>query len=1602
MIIYFADRKMNILGKASTNLPDGLVITQDKKTEDIETGVATFECTIPYHKEMRMKLKEWAAVGNYILRKNEDENELYTIIESEADTKNQEVYLYAEDAGLDLLNEVVGAYEADKAYPISHYIEKFAYDSGFVIGINEASGLTRKLSWDGEATATERIASVATQFDNCEISYSFDVKGMEITNKYIHIYKKRGADLGIQLRLNYDIDSIITKESIANLATALEVTGGTPENAENPITLKGYSYDDGDFYVSGTRVYSRKALQKWSRYIWKKEPNQIKNSGHIVKTYSYDTTSQKELCSHAVTELKKACEIEVNYEVEIAKLPDNVRIGDRINIIDDEGELYVSARVLKLETSVADQEDTATLGEYLIKGSGISQKVKDLAEQFSKLSVSAERAKQIAQAAKENAQEAQIKADSALEGATEAKDAADAAQGVAQTAKQSADTALTKADQAQSAVDLVEENVSSLETTVDNAQAAANQAHQAAQIADEKAEEAAQAAANALADAADAKAAVEVTQSAAQTAVTKAEEAKEAADTAKETADSAKETADAAKVDAQTAKDEIDSLGENLDTLSQTMQADYARKTDLTEAEASLQTQITQNAAQIGSTASKVEMIDETVNHAADQAAAAQSAAAAAQTKADQATADAVAAQTAANQASQAASDAQSEADTAKKAAQTAQGVADQAEKDLVAAKADLATVTSRVDATEEEIEAAQAAVQTAQTAADKAKADAAAAQSTANTAKENAANAQQVASTAKTAADEAQAAADQAQKAADEAQAAVDALAVRVTKAETKIIQNAELIGLAATKEEVTETLGGYYTKTEADAAINTSANGIVMEVSKEVESVQGSINDVSNNLADNYYNKTQADAKLELVSDALRVTLNEEYTTKEDAIKSTVEQFYLSTSPTTLSGGSWSTAQPTWTQGKYIWRRTLVTKADGTTSYTPSANGVCITGNTGATGATGATGVAGAAGVGITSVDVQYYLSSSSTALSGGSWSATAPTWVNGKYMWSKTVTTLSNGTTKESTPVCITGAKGATGATGATGAAGAAGATGTGIASITEEYYLSTSKTAQSGGSWTTTPPTWSNGKYIWTRSKIVYKNPTSTAYTTPVCDSSWEAANGAAKVATNYMDFTTSGGLQIGNKTSGSWSGFRSQITSSAFNILNAAGAVLASYGASLIELGKNSINAIIKLCGGKGQISYDSSDGYLKVSSDKIQLLGSGDSSIITNQTISGTKYKTRVSAGGVVYREEIGNVPVAGIESTIGEGDNAKEAWIEVDPYEIVFEGSSHTILNTPIIDIRGSTTIQDTLEVSENAYFDGAAQIGYTRISDGVLGFYHGSTDARNNTNRVGYIGSPSVSNLDIYINNEAGGWVYVNSIFRCLSNIRVAGKLILEASKSTGTSMSWYWADGALHDIVSKASDGLKCYIGPGSISSIYKTVTYVRGYTLRLYNHGGGTYLGSSGSTAVTSDRNLKRDIYDINDQYVEFFMRLRPVSYKYNAKENVGHRDHIGYIAQEVEDALLDSGLTTEQFGGICIETDVDFNMDYDSEMTEEELAAGNIHYDKLYSLRYEEFIALNTHMIQKALNVIDEQQMKINELETRIAKLEKILEKQVSE
>ena len=133
---------------------------------------------------------------------------------------------------------------------------------------------------------------------------------------------------------------------------------------------------------------------------------------------------------------------------------------------------------------------------------------------------------------------------------------------------------------------------------------------------------------------------------------------------------------------------------------------------------------------------------------------------------------------------------------------------------------------------------------------------------------------------------------------------------------------------------------------------------------------------------------------------------------------------------------------------------------------------------------------------GVGIDSVDIWFYPSTSQTSLVGGQWTTNAPTSTKGIWIWTKTVTILSNGKKKESSPACITGSSGSA---------------GKGISKIEEEYYLSSSKVEQTGGHWVTIPPAWVYGKYMWTRIKITYKDPVSVEYTTPVCDTSWEAAN-----------------------------------------------------------------------------------------------------------------------------------------------------------------------------------------------------------------------------------------------------------------------------------------------------------------------------------------------------------------------------------------------------------------------------------------------------------------------------------------------------------
>lgn len=118
------------------------------------------------------------------------------------------------------------------------------------------------------------------------------------------------------------------------------------------------------------------------------------------------------------------------------------------------------------------------------------------------------------------------------------------------------------------------------------------------------------------------------------------------------------------------------------------------------------------------------------------------------------------------------------------------------------------------------------------------------------------------------------------------------------------------------------------------------------------------------------------------------------------------------------------------------------------------------------------------------IISTEVEYYLSDSTTSLSGGTWQSTAPAWVDGKYMWSRTKITRKSGTIEykpSENGTCIAGATGASGE-------------GKGIETTVITYQASVSGTNIPTGEWLSSIPDVPDGYYLWTRTVITYTDET----------------------------------------------------------------------------------------------------------------------------------------------------------------------------------------------------------------------------------------------------------------------------------------------------------------------------------------------------------------------------------------------------------------------------------------------------------------------------------------------------------------------------
>lgn len=390
---YFTDRKYNQLGIASTDeLASSSVIAiddiggQEGDYQSVDGGYRSYSATLHFSPDQSARVKEMAKVGNFVLFKGRAGESVWTtILSSEHDPLAGTNTFVAEDASIDLINGTVGAYSASSAMTIAQYIELFAGDSGFVIGYNEIPDLKRTLKWDSDdSSILTRILSVAKQF-GAELSFRFEVGGLSVIGKYIDIRKHIGGNKDIYLRVDTDLNKIVTTSDIADLCTAIAGTGGTPEGSNDPITLKGYRWTDpnGRYVLGGDGVLRDPvALRTWSRLLSNTNTNPV--DAHITRNKTYEAATQATLLQSVLSDLEKFNHPAVNYEVDIAKLPDTVNIGDTVYLVDEDEKLFLSARVLELTYSYSNESGTATLGDYLIQASQVSAEYRALAETLAK------------------------------------------------------------------------------------------------------------------------------------------------------------------------------------------------------------------------------------------------------------------------------------------------------------------------------------------------------------------------------------------------------------------------------------------------------------------------------------------------------------------------------------------------------------------------------------------------------------------------------------------------------------------------------------------------------------------------------------------------------------------------------------------------------------------------------------------------------------------------------------------------------------------------------------------------------------------------------------------------------------------------------------------------------------------------------------------------------------------------------------------------------------------------------------------------------------------------------------------------------------------
>ena len=381
-----ADETVAIL---DNSLSSALHYFDDEFHRYLETGASTFDLSIAKKHMMYSNASTGAEDDFQHLKENHFlvftyKNRNYKFTIRRIEETESSLRLFCEDLSFDLLNEYRGPYKADKAYPISKYVNDCLYDSGYEIGINEFSKNERTLEWEGDQTVLKRLLSICNSF-GAEIEFETVLNNdRTVKQQLVHLKKRVGVNRpDVELKYGRDVSSIRRSVDNTGLFTAIKPRGHEEDGKVTTIVNVEKEIKD----ENGNVIFYTK---KGSEYIYAPVANQEygnpkrKGGGYVVGQFSYDTKSDTELFNRALAELEKKCV--PAYEFEIEGFYD-IDIGDTIRAIDEGYNpiLLLEARISEQTISFSDPTKNKTVySNYRILENKVSKSLLDRIDEVKK------------------------------------------------------------------------------------------------------------------------------------------------------------------------------------------------------------------------------------------------------------------------------------------------------------------------------------------------------------------------------------------------------------------------------------------------------------------------------------------------------------------------------------------------------------------------------------------------------------------------------------------------------------------------------------------------------------------------------------------------------------------------------------------------------------------------------------------------------------------------------------------------------------------------------------------------------------------------------------------------------------------------------------------------------------------------------------------------------------------------------------------------------------------------------------------------------------------------------------------------------------------